>query len=72
MHNHPNSDIFLYYNVKLHEMIDIHLKYDNMHISGLFYALIYINNYVNSCINCMLSTNTFRKMNPLRFTNWRT
>ena len=35
-------------------MIDIHLKHDNMHKNGMFYALIYINNII-SCINYMLS-----------------
>ena len=36
-------------------MIEIYLKYDNMHTNGTLNALICINNYVNSCINCMLS-----------------
>ena len=36
-------------------MIDMHLKYDNMHTSGTFNTLICINYHVNLCINCMLS-----------------
>ena len=36
-------------------MIDIHSNYDNMHKNGIFYALICINNHVNSFINCLLS-----------------
>ena len=36
-------------------MINIYSKYDNMHKNEIFYALICINNHVNSCINCMLS-----------------
>ena len=36
-------------------MIDMHLKYDNMHINGTFNASIFINNHINSCINFMLS-----------------
>ena len=43
------------YNLKMHEKIDIHSKYDNMHKNGMFYALIYINNHIIICINCMLS-----------------
>ena len=41
--------------MKLHKMIEMYLKYDNMHINGTINAFIYINNHVNSCINCMLS-----------------
>ena len=51
MHNNPKNDIFLYHNLKLHKMIDMHSKYDNMHTNGIFNALNYINNH----INCMLS-----------------
>ena len=39
-------------------MIDMHLKYDNMHKNEKFYALIYINNHVITSINFMLSTHT--------------
>ena len=35
--------------------MDMHLKYDNMHENGMFYALICINNHVSICINFMLS-----------------
>ena len=37
-------------------MIEMHSKYDNMHINGMFYALYCINNHVLSCQDCMLST----------------
>ena len=40
-------------------MIDIHSKYDNMHKNGIFYALIYFNDHVKSCINFMLLINLF-------------
>ena len=36
-------------------MIEIHLKYDNMHIFGMINVFICINNHANSCINSMLS-----------------
>ena len=36
-------------------MIEIHLKYDSMHIFVMINALNYINNHVNSCINSMLA-----------------
>ena len=55
MHNYPQNVIFLYHNLKLDKMIDMHLKYDNMHVNVILNALICINNHVNSCINCMLS-----------------
>ena len=42
--------------MKLCKMIEIYLKYDNMHTIGLINAFICINNHVNSCINIMLST----------------
>ena len=54
MHNYPKNDTFLDHNLKLHKMIDMHSKYDNMHTNGIFNVLIYINNHVNSCINYML------------------
>ena len=38
----------------MHEMIDMHSKYDNMHENGMFYALICINNHIVTCLNCML------------------
>ena len=41
--------------MKLYKMIEISLKYDNMHTFGVINAFIYINNHVNSCINSMLS-----------------
>ena len=41
--------------MKLHTMIEVYLKYDNMHINGTINAFICINNHVNSCTNCMLS-----------------
>ena len=36
-------------------MIEMHSKYDKMHTNRIVNALNYINNNVNSCINCMLS-----------------
>ena len=55
MHNHPQNTIFLYHNLKLHKMIDMHLKYDNVHKNKIFNVLICINHHVNSFTNCMLS-----------------
>ena len=39
-------------------MIEIYLKYDNMHIFVMINALICINNHVITCINSMLSGST--------------
>ena len=36
-------------------MIEIYLKYDNMHAFGMINDFICINNHVNSSINNMLS-----------------
>ena len=36
-------------------MIDMQLKYDNMHRNEIFNVLNCINNHVNLGINCMLS-----------------
>ena len=36
-------------------MIEIYLKYDNMHIFRIINTLNCINNHVNSCISSMLS-----------------
>ena len=55
MHNYPQNAIFLDHNLKLQKMIEMHLKYDNVHKNRIFNALNCINNHVNSCINCMLS-----------------
>ena len=41
--------------MKLYKMIEIYLKYDNIHTFGVINAFICINNHVNSCINSMLS-----------------
>ena len=41
--------------MNLHKMIEICLKYDNMHIFVMINALICINNYVITCIISMLS-----------------
>ena len=41
--------------MKLCKMIEMYLKYDNMHTNATINAFICINNHVNSCINCMLS-----------------
>ena len=55
MHNYPKNSIFLDYNLRLHKMIDIYSKYDNMHKNGMFYALICINNHIIACQSCVLS-----------------
>ena len=55
MHNYPQNAIFLYHILQIHTMIEMHLKYDNMHTNRIFNALSCINIPVNSCINCMLS-----------------
>ena len=34
----PKMIHFRDHNLKLHEMIDIHLKYDNLHKNDIFYA----------------------------------
>ena len=36
-------------------MIEVYLKYDNMHTFKIINAFICINNHVNSCIKFMLS-----------------
>ena len=41
--------------MKLCKMIEIYLKYDNMHIIRTINAFICINKHINSCINNMLS-----------------
>ena len=41
--------------MKLYKIIEMYLKYDNMHTIGTINAFICINNHVNSCIKCMLS-----------------
>ena len=55
MHNYPQNDTFLDHILKLHKMIDMHSKYDNMHRNRIFNALNCINNHVNSFRNYMLS-----------------
>ena len=41
--------------MKLSKIIEIYLKYDNMHTIRIINAFICINNHVNSCLKCMLS-----------------
>ena len=41
--------------MKLCKMIEMYLKYDNMHTIRTINAFICINNLVNACIKCMLS-----------------
>ena len=55
MHNYPQNAVFLEQNLKLHKMIEMHLKYDNMHTNRIFNVLNYINFHVTSFINCVLS-----------------
>ena len=57
--------MFLDHNMKLCKMIEIYLKYDNMHIIGVINDFICINNHVNSCINSMLSVNPFEGIEPI-------
>ena len=45
--------------MKLHKMIEMYLKYDNMHTNRKINAFICINNHINSCINCMLLVTPF-------------
>ena len=59
MHKYPQNDTFLDDNLNLHKMIEMHSKYDNMLTNRILNALNYINNHVNSCINCMLSIGRF-------------
>ena len=49
MYNYPLDSAFLDYNLKLHEMIDMHSKYDKMHKNEIFYVLICINNRIVAC-----------------------
>ena len=44
--------------MKLYKMIEIYLKYDNIHTIRTVNAFLYINNHVNSCINIMLSVSS--------------
>ena len=46
MHNYPKNDVFLDHNMKLHKMIEMYLRYDNMHTNRIFNALNCINNHV--------------------------
>ena len=48
MHNYPVNDVFLDHTMKLHKIIEMYLKYDNMHKIEIFNAFICINNHVNS------------------------
>ena len=51
--------MFLDHNMKLCKIIEIYLRYDNMHTFGIINALNGINNHVNSCMNSMLSFTLF-------------
>ena len=39
----------------MHRMMNMHTKYDNLHLDDMNCALKYTNNYINSSIGCMLS-----------------
>ena len=56
--------------MKLYKMIEIYLKYDNMHTIGVIHAFICINNHVNLCINSMLSVistlNIIKSLNGIK------
>ena len=60
MHNNPYFNVFLDHIMNLYKMIEILLKYDNMHIIGVINALNCINNHIITCINSMLSTSRWR------------
>ena len=45
-------------------MIEMHSKYDNMHINVMFYAINCMNNHVLSCYDCMLSNATWAHAAP--------
>ena len=47
--------------MKLSQMIEIYLKYDNMHTIRTINAFTCINNHVNSCIKCMVSIIKFKE-----------
>ena len=47
MHNYPLNDACLDHNMNLHIIIEMYLKYDNMHKYGIINAFICINNHVN-------------------------
>ena len=49
MHNYPYNSAFWDYRLKLHEIVDMYSKYDNMHTTKMFYALICINNHAIAC-----------------------
>ena len=55
MHTYPEISVCLDHNMKLYKMIEIYLKYDNMHTYRVINAFIRINNHENSCINSILS-----------------
>ena len=55
MHTYLENDVFLDHKMKLCKMIEIYLKYDNLHSIRTINVFIWINNHVNSCINSMLS-----------------
>ena len=44
--------------MKLYKMIEIYLKYENIHTIRAINGFIYINNHVNSCINRILSVSS--------------
>ena len=50
-----NKIVLLELCIIIPKMIDVHLKYDTMHTNGIFTVLNFINNHINSFINCMLS-----------------
>ena len=55
IHNYRQNDVVLDHSQRLQKMVEMHLKYDNMHTNRIFNALNFINNHVHSCINYMLS-----------------
>ena len=55
----PKNNAFWDYNLNFHRMIDVHSKQDKMYKSVIFYALIFINNHIITCIDCKLSVPSY-------------
>ena len=49
------NSAFWDYNFNFHRMIDAQSNNDNMHKNGMFYVLIFANNHIITCIDCILS-----------------
>ena len=60
MHDCLSKQHILIILFKLHIMMNMHTKYDNMHKNGIFYVLFRINIHIIKSISCMLSTHTLK------------